>query len=118
MNKIISHLFFLLMLLPVLLSCSAEQARGSEPESEADLAGLRVATLTGTIYDIELSQRDDISLQLFNAAGDILQSLLNGIVDVVVDDEMIYNAQIRKEYGIKKTKYFETLGYGFLASIL
>lgn len=101
MNKIISHLFFLLMLLPVLLSCSAEQARGPEPESEADLAGLRVATLTGTIYDIELSQRDDISLQLFNAAGDILQSLLNGIVDVVVDDEMIYNAQIRKEYGIK-----------------
>ena len=101
MNKIIYRLLFLLLILPGLFSCTEKQAQDLDLSSEADLAGLRVATLTGTIYDIELSQRDDISLHLFNAAGDILQSLLNGIVDVIVDDEMIYNANIRKEYGIK-----------------
>ena len=101
MSKTYFHYIFLSIVLPVLLSCSGEQAQGPELQSEADLSGLRIATEAGTIYDIELSQRDDISLQLYNAASDVLQALINGMVDVVVDDEVIFNAQIRKENGIK-----------------
>ena len=62
MSKTYFHYIFLSIVLPVLLSCSGEQAQGPELQSEADLSGLRIATEAGTIYDIELSQRDDISL--------------------------------------------------------
>ena len=101
MSKTYFHFIFLSIVLPVLLSCSGKQAQDLELQGEADLSGLRIATEAGTIYDIQLSQRDDITLQLYNDASDVLQALINGMVDVVVDDEVIFNAQIRKENGIK-----------------
>ena len=93
----------LLFLLPVLalFSCSGEQEQSIELQSEEDLAGLRVSTSAGSCYDMELSRRDDISLQLYNSDSDVLQSMLNGKADVVVNDEIIYNSAIRKENGIK-----------------
>jgi len=50
---------------------------------------------------MELSSRDDISLQRFNSEGDILQALINEKVDVSVTDEVVFNAETRKEYDVK-----------------
>ena len=72
-----------------------------ELNSEADLAGLQVGVVSGSSYDMELSSRDDISLQRFNSEGDILQALINEKVDVSVTDEVVFNAETRKEYDVK-----------------
>ena len=93
--------FILFLLIPALLSCTDRKVQEIKLSSEEDLAGLRVATVAGSVYDLDLSARDDISLQLYNATSDVLQSLLNGMADVVVHDEVVFNAQIRKENGIK-----------------
>ncbi len=97
MNRII----FLVTLILALTSCTGKQVKSVEIQSESDLTGLRVATVSGSVYDIELSDRDDISLLLYNSESDLLQSLLNDKTDVVVHDEVIYNAVVRKENGIK-----------------
>lgn len=84
-----------------LISCAQTHQKTIELHSEADLAGLRVATSSGSCYDLELSSRDDIILELYNTDGDLIQALLNKRTDVVVNDEVIYNAPVRKETGIK-----------------
>ena len=96
-----SKLFLIIPLALAIVSCSGNKATGIDPKSEADLPGLRIATVAGSIYDMSLSHRDDISLQLFNATSDVLQALINGTADVIVHDEVIFNAQVRKESGIK-----------------
>lgn len=93
--------FFLIFPALALLSCASGQKEALDLHSEADLPGLRIATVTGSYYDIALSGRDDIGLQRYNASSDVLQSLLTGKADVVVHDEVVYNAAIRKENGVK-----------------
>lgn len=83
------------------LACSSGQEQSVQIQSEADLSGHRVAITAGTCYDIDLSQRKDLELHRFNNNADALQSLLNGVADILVEDETVFNSQIRKEYGIK-----------------
>lgn len=85
----------------VLVSCEGNKDSGIEINGPEDLAGLRVATVAGSSYDRELSSRTDITLQLYNSESDVLQSLLNGKADVAVNDEVVYNSEIRMENGIK-----------------
>lgn len=84
-----------------LVSCAGTQRKTIELQSNADLAGLRVATISGSCYDLELSAREDVFLDLYNSEGDLLQALLNKKADVIVNDEVVYNASVRKENGIK-----------------
>ena len=84
-----------------LLACSGRQESRIEIRGDADLAGLRVATLAGSCYDLELSARKDISLQLYYTDSDVLQALLNGKADVAVHDETVYNARVRQEFGVR-----------------
>ena len=84
-----------------LLSCSGGQEHSIEIQSEQDLSGLRVATIAGSCYEMELAPREDISLQLFNSESDALQSLLNGRADVVVQDEVVYNSTVRRDCAVK-----------------
>ena len=98
-----NKLIYLLGLLPALalLSCSGNGGKTIEIQSEEDLAGLRVATIAGSCYDVELTPRKDITLQLYNTESDVLQSILNDKADVAVQDEVIFNYAIRKENGVK-----------------
>ena len=91
----------ILMAALTLGACSPKDTGTLQLHSDADLAGLRVATGAGTCYDIELSKRNDITLILYNEDADILQSLLIGKSDVIVHDETIFNAHICRETGIK-----------------
>ena len=93
--------FFAVIAAIMLGSCSSEKKDSLSIQSEADLAGLRVALTAGSCYDLDLSAREDIMLNRFNNAPDGLQALLNDKVDVLVDDETVFNAVIRKEHGIK-----------------
>jgi polar amino acid transport system substrate-binding protein len=96
----------LLLLLSILAtlslgSCSTKGQESLQLHSEADLAGLHVATIAGSCYDIDLSKRNDITLILYNYEADMLESLLIGKSDVIVTDEIIFNANICRETGIK-----------------
>lgn len=84
-----------------LFSCSGVQERSIELSGEEDLAGLRVATLAGSCYEMQLAPRKDISLQLFNSDSDALQSLINGKADVVVEDEVVFNSIVRRNCNVK-----------------
>lgn len=102
MKKAISFIFGVLLLsVSCLSSCSSDKDKLAHLHDEQGLAGLRVATSTGSCYDIELSKRDDIQLLLFNSDADQLQALLSGQADVLVQDETVFNSEIRKEYGIQ-----------------
>ena len=84
-----------------LVSCSPVEDRIAQLHGEEDLIGLRVATTAGTCYDIDLSKRSDIQLQLYNTDADLLHSLISGQSDVLVNDETVFNSEIRSEYGVK-----------------
>ena len=101
---------FLIVLIPALLGCAPDKKAGVEPHSAADLAGLRVGTVAGSCYDMDLSTRDDIVLSLFNTDSDLLQALLNDKVDVIVHDEVVYNAVVRRENGVK-ISYIDTQAF-------
>ena len=98
-----NRLIYLLGLLPALalLSCSGNGGQTIELQSEADLSGLRVVTLAGSSYDVELSKRDVISLLLYNNSSDCLQALITDKADVMANDEIVFNTAIRKENGVK-----------------
>lgn len=85
----------------VLWSCGGTEEQGLMLESEADLSGLRIATQSGSCYDVELSPRTDIELQRYNTLSDALQALLHGNADVLLNDETALNAYVCREQGIK-----------------
>lgn len=85
----------------ILASCAHQEKSTLELTSEKDLAGLRVSTVNGSYYASRLSKRDDIDLMLFNMEADALQALLSGKVDVMVQDEILLNREMRQEYGVK-----------------
>lgn len=85
----------------VLSSCGGNGDHSIELSSTADLAGLRVGVSSGSSYDMELSARDDITLQRYNTESDILQALINDKVDVSVTDEVIFNVETQRENDIK-----------------
>lgn len=96
-----NHLLCILSGLILLASCSGQAQKTLELGSEADLAGLQVATTAGSCYELDLSARDDFSLQIYKTDSDVLQALINNKADVAVNDEVLYNAVVRKENGIK-----------------
>jgi polar amino acid transport system substrate-binding protein len=84
-----------------LLSCATGGEKAAQLSSEADLAGLRVATRTGSCYALALAERDDIDLRVFNTEADLIQSVMSGYADVLVQDEVTFNSEVCREYGIR-----------------
>ena len=94
-----NFLFFLVAVFA--LSCSPGGDKTLQLQSEEDLAGLRIAAKAGSCYDLELSGRKDIELLLFNTEADLIQAVLSGHADALVQDEVTFNSEVCKEYGIK-----------------
>ncbi len=92
---------YLLLTACVLWSCAGSEEQTLVLNSEADLSGLRVATQSGSCYDVELSPRKDIELQRYNTLSDAIQALRHGNADVLLNDEMALNAYICREQGLK-----------------
>jgi len=70
-------------------------------ENEDDLPGKRVAVQTGSVYDLEMSERKDIQLYRSNSATDCIASLVSGKVDVYKDDEVILSPADQRRQGIR-----------------
>ena len=85
----------------VLVACSGKERETIMLRSEADLSGLRVVTLAGSSYDVELSKREDVTLLLYNNSSDCLQALITDKADVMANDEIVFNTAIREDNGVK-----------------
>ena len=84
----------------LLVSCG-NKTQTIELNSPDDLAGHSVATIAGCAYEKDRCSGTDINCQLYNSSSDLLQALLSGQTEIVMYDEAVYNAIIRKEYDIK-----------------
>lgn len=83
MDRIVRLLFVLFI---GLAGCRNVDGPDSGFNSPDDLPGHRVAFVSGSIYDLMFSGRDDISVHGFNNSVDCLEALVSGQVDVFVDD--------------------------------
>ena len=93
---------FAAVALITIVSCSS--STGKQPlqiNSDKDLAGHKVATIAGIIYDFLLSPRKDIELQLYNNDSDLIQALTDGHCEVIAGDETFINRTMRERLGIK-----------------
>ena len=90
------------MLAFVLTACQKDGGlEGRELRSEADLAGLRVGYTSGSIYEMMLSQRSDITTFGFNAPSDDVEALIRGKVDVMVEDDTFMSPEEMARLGVK-----------------
>ena len=103
----------------LLVGCKPKAEAVKEPHSEADLAGMSVGTMTGTIYDIEYTKQPEINLSRFTTISDAIAALRQGRVDAIICDEFSVNSDVMRENGIKKaflTGIGFPLGFAFKKS--
>lgn len=88
--------------------CSGGGPEAVELSKEADLTGLHVGSTAGSIYEMMLSKRTDITLSSFNAPSDDIEALVTGKVDVVVEDDFFISPEEMTRLGIKRAFFGET----------
>lgn len=71
-------------------------------ESEADFAGHRIGTLTGTIYEIQLNERTDLEASIYGSLADGTNALKNGMIDALIADECAFSVSELKRLGMRK----------------
>lgn len=69
--------------------------------SEADVAGLTVAVQAGSIYDIEMSRREDVKIARYATAPDIVAAIISGQADVFKDDEICMSPSELRRHGLR-----------------
>lgn len=99
MKKLLSLLILATMLL--VTSCGTDGQGTLNLQSEADLAGYRVACTSGSVYDLMLSSRTDIEKSVFNSHTDCISALIQGHVDVYLDDDCTMPPDEMKRLGIR-----------------
>ena len=107
MNKLSKWLLTLVILPTLLVSCEQKdnQTIKKEPKCDDDLIGLKVAVISGTCYDIELTNRKDIDVSRFNASSDCMEALTSGLVDAYMDDESSFSPSELKRRKIHAAYY-------------
>lgn len=101
MRKIV---FLLASLLVLGISCSPKQEQETVFErvtSEADLSGKTVSILLGSLQDLALSERTDISLMRLSTPADILVSVQNRTADYCLEDSVIFIGSDLEQKGLE-----------------
>ena len=101
MHQRLERLLSIALAWAALLACSRQTAPQIEVRSDDDLAGLTVAVAAGSAYDSAYSSREDITLIRYNTHTDVLQSVINGQAQVLIDDELSFPANVLRETGVK-----------------
>lgn len=93
-------LLLTILMAAVLAACSSR----TEPvviNSEADVVGKTIAVPTGSIYDIDMSGRQDIKLERYTTMADMIAALKNGKADVFMNDDIAMSASDMRRHGVK-----------------
>ena len=91
----------LLILTAFMVACGHNAEPSIELNSEADIAGKRIGYVSGTIYDLLLSPRTDISKYCFNAQTDAVQALVKNQIDIAIDDDCNIPKDEQRRLGIR-----------------
>lgn len=98
-------LYFLVITL-CLVACNHKQGaqtnEASEIQTEKDLEGKVVGTLTGCCFEIDLAGRKEYRIVRQPTLSDCIASLRKGRIDAIVFDEVCFNEDILKGNGIRK----------------
>lgn len=90
-----------LLLLALFLVCGCDSTSRKEIRSEADLPGSKIGVISGTIYDIELTKRNDINLVRFPSLPECIVALKQGRIDAFPFNEITVNNELRREHGMR-----------------
>lgn len=101
MKHIYKTLSLILSTVLLLVGCAQKADSSKELRSEADLPGAVIGVSTGTIYDIKLTPRKDITLMRHPSEANCIASLKNGRIETFVTDEVLINKDICREQGIR-----------------
>jgi polar amino acid transport system substrate-binding protein len=77
-------------------------------ESEADFAGHRLGTLTGTIYEIQLDERTDLEASIYGSLADGANALKTGKIDALIADETAFSESELRRLRIRKSFTLQT----------
>lgn len=91
----------LLILTAFMVACGHNAEPSIQFNSEADIAGKRIGYVSGTIYDLLLSPRTDISKYCFNAQTDAVQALVKNQIDIAIDDDCNIPKDEQRRLGIR-----------------
>ena len=118
MKKVTKWILALVLLPAFLVACEQKDNKAvkKEPKCDDDLVGLNVAVFSGTCYDIDLTQRGDITLFRFNSLPDCLEALASGKVDAYMDDESSFSPSELKRRKLHAAYYgndYDDVAFGF-----
>ena len=118
MKKVTKWILALVLLPAFLVACEQKDNKAvkKEPKCDDDLVGLNVAVFSGTCYDIDLTQRGDITLFRFNSLPDCLEALSSGKVDAYMDDESSFSPSELKRRKLHAAYYgndYDDVAFGF-----
>lgn len=82
------RLYALALTALLLAGCADRGGKTVKLNSEADVSGMTVAVMAGSIYDFEMSKRSDITVTRFSSAPDVVAAITTGYADVMKDDEI------------------------------
>lgn len=103
------HIWLPLLLLSVLaVSACTVHRGGSDIQCEADLPGHRVGTLSGTVYEMQLLERQDMETFVYGSLPDGIDALRRGRVDAVIYDEFAFSSSELRRLGIRIAFCIET----------
>lgn len=72
-----------------------------EMNDESDVSGKRIILLAGSIYDIEMTPRQDVTLERYQTVSDMIAALKSGKGDALLHDEICLSPSDRRRHGMK-----------------
>lgn len=94
----------IILLALCMVGCATKQQK-KKLLSEADLPGVRLGVLSGSVYDIKFTSRTDMTVMQYNTESDALLALSQGNLDVVVSDDCAIPLDVQKHLGLKVAFY-------------
>lgn len=94
------HIFAAIVIL-AFSSCARSHGNVQEIREVSDISGLRVATVSGSLYEIALTPREDVKKLVLKNTTDCVEALQRGMADVFIYDDDIFTAKDLERQGLK-----------------
>lgn len=102
MKRLLFYIFIALCLVACDNKQKSQSNENHEILSEKDLQGKKVATLTGSSFEIDMAGRSDFKIVRQPTLSDCIASLRQGRVAAIVYDEVCFTDDMLRENGMKK----------------
>ena len=107
--------WMILVLIAAVAGCGKAE-KEANIASDADLEGKTVATMPGTMYDIEYSKQEGVTIMRLPSTSDLIAAVKQGRADAFLEDEPNLNKQTLRENGLREAYRLDMSfpeGFGF-----